>query len=101
MSFLHVHAVKAECKRQLNSMLGNPLGYIFILVFVLVVAACLFVPAEFYARNIADLWWLKDIMPWILAVVLPAFYVWVVGRRSANWEPRISCSRCPCASAMC
>ena len=68
----HAHAVRAECKRQLQCLLGNPLGYIFILVFVLAIDACLFIPDEFYARNIADLWWLKEVMPWMLAVVLPA-----------------------------
>lgn len=66
------HAVGAECRRQLGTLLGNPLGYVFILAFVLVAAGFLFIPDQFFSRNITDLWQLERLMPWMLAVILPA-----------------------------
>lgn len=72
MSAFHIDGIKAVWRRQLGSMLGNPLGYLFILAFVLISAAFLFVPDAFYSRNIADLGPLHGIMPWFLVVLLPA-----------------------------
>jgi ABC-2 type transport system permease protein len=64
-------AVRAVWRRQLEGLLLNPLGYVFILVFVLASAAVLFWPQSFYARNIADLGLLPAYMPWLLVVLLP------------------------------
>ena len=58
------------CKRQLYSLLSNPMGYVFILVFVFAVNACCFIPDQFYRRNIADLAMLEAVMPWLLAVLI-------------------------------
>ena len=55
MSLIRTHAIKAVCRRQLWSLLGNPLGYVFVLAFVLIYGGLLFVPSEFFVRNIDDL----------------------------------------------
>jgi ABC-2 type transport system permease protein len=76
MSLLHRDGICAVGRRQLSSFLGNPLGYVFILAFVLVSGAVLFWFGEdrFFARNIADLGPLTqgDAMGWLLCVLLPA-----------------------------
>ncbi len=69
---INTNAVRAVFRRQFGSLLGNPLGYVFILAFVLVSAGFLFVPDAYFARNIADFGPLLDIMPWLLVVLLPA-----------------------------
>lgn len=67
-----MHGMKAVCQRQLASYLANPLGYVFILVFVFLVNCLIFLPKEFYIRNVADLSMLEGQMPWLLAVLLSA-----------------------------
>ncbi|MBE7464876.1 MAG: Gldg family protein [Planctomycetes bacterium] len=69
---MNLSAICAIWRRQLASLLLNPLGYVFILVFVLVAAGILFVPRAYFARNIADLNPLLTYMPWLLVVLLPA-----------------------------
>jgi ABC-2 type transport system permease protein len=59
-------------KRQLMSLLANPLGYVFMLVFVFGVNATCFFPKAFYIRNIADLGLLESSMPWYLALLVSA-----------------------------
>lgn len=71
-SLLNMGAIGATFRRQLGSLLLNPLGYVYILVFVLASAAILFWPDSFYARNIADLAPLHFYMPWLLVVLLPS-----------------------------
>ena len=67
-------AIKAVAARQLGGLLGNPLGYVFILAFVAATAAAIFLIGgdSFLARNIADLQPLHAAMPWLLVVLLPA-----------------------------
>jgi ABC-2 type transport system permease protein len=78
VSTLHWNGVSATAQRQLSSFLGNPLGYIFILAFVLMAGAVLFWiesgGSNYFARNIADLgpWLRADAFGWMLAVLLPA-----------------------------
>jgi ABC-2 type transport system permease protein len=79
MSVIHLPGLTAVWRRQLGSLLGNPLGYIFILAFVLVASGFLFLPDSFYSRNICDLGplWSNEgshppIMPLLLAILLPA-----------------------------
>ncbi len=69
---LQSHAVKAVWRRQLWSLLGNPLGYVFVLAFVLIYGGLLFLPADFFVRNINDLGPIHDTMPWLLAVLVPS-----------------------------
>ena len=78
MSALHFSGIDATARRQLSSFLGNPLGYVFILAFVLIAGAVLFWietgSSNYFARNIADLgpWQRDDTFGWLLAVLLPA-----------------------------
>jgi len=72
MSAVNLNVITAVARRQLGSFLANPLGYIFILAFVVVTAAATFVPDEFFRRNIADFGVIYEVMPWVLMVLLPA-----------------------------
>lgn len=72
MSGLNPTAILAVARRQLGSFLANPIGYIFILAFVVVTAAATFVPDEFFHRSIADFGVIYQEMTWILLVLLPA-----------------------------
>ena len=83
-------AMLAVCRRQLSSLLGNPLGYVFILAFVLAAGACLFLVQgdRFFARNIADLQPLYEWMPLFLVVLLPALAMgtWALERELGTEE---------------
>ncbi len=87
---LHWTAIKAVWRRQLGSLLGNPLGYIFILVFVVLTAAWLFYfqGDAMQRRNITDLALLAPVMPWFLVVLLPALAMgaWASERESGTEE---------------
>ncbi len=72
MSPLRLHAVVAVWRKQLGSLLLNPLGYVFILAFVLIYGGVLFLPDDYFQRNIADLGPILDVMPWLFAVLVPA-----------------------------
>ncbi len=78
MNTLHWSGIDATARRQLSSFLGNPLGYVFILAFVLIAGAVLFWietgSSNYFARNIADLgpWQRENAFGWLLAVLLPA-----------------------------
>lgn len=89
-SGLNLTALLAVMRRQLSSLLGNPLGYVFILGFVLVNGATLFLfqGDKYFARNIADLALLQPWMPWFLAVLLPALAMgsWASERDSGTEE---------------
>ena len=92
-SVINGPALSAVWRRQLGSLLGNPLGYIFILFFVLVSAGVLFLPKSFFARNIADLGGLLSYggvpaMAVLLAVLVPALAMgsWANERESGTEE---------------
>lgn len=72
MSLVHGNALAAVARRQLASFLGNPVGYLIILVFVVISGALLYLPEDYFTRNIADLRPLFPAMPWMLAVLVPA-----------------------------
>lgn len=78
MSALHWNGVNAVARRQLTSFLGNPLGYVFILAYVLLAGAALFWiergGVSYFSRNIADLgpFTKDDLMGWGLCFLLPA-----------------------------
>jgi len=92
-SLINGPALTAVWRRQLSSLLGNPLGYIFILFFVLVSAGVLFLPKSFFARNITDLGGLLSYngvpsMAVLLAVLVPALAMgsWASERESGTEE---------------
>ena len=93
MRAFNTAAVAAIWRRQLGSLLGNPLGYVFILAFVLVSAGFLFLQDAYFARNIADFGPLFSIMPWLLIVLVPALAMGSWARNGSS-APRNRCSRC-------
>jgi ABC-2 type transport system permease protein len=88
--FIHPGAIVAVWRRQVYSLLGNPLGYVFIFVFVLAAAAWLFWirGGDFFKRDISDLGPLVSAMPWFLAVLLPALTMgaWASEREQGTEE---------------
>jgi ABC-2 type transport system permease protein len=87
---LNPAALSAVMRRQLWSLLGNPLGYVFILAFVLAAGATLFLfqGDKYFARNIADLGPLFTVMPLFLVVLLPALAMgaWATEREQGTEE---------------
>lgn len=73
MSAACARVTLSVARRQLSSYLGNPIGYLFMLVYVVATMGFLLFVREdaFFARNVADLALLHDFMPWALAVLLP------------------------------
>jgi ABC-2 type transport system permease protein len=95
VSVINSAGLSAVWRRQLGSLLGNPLGYIFILAFVIGASAFLFLQDDFYARNICDLGplWsnegkLPPFMPLLLAILLPALAMgaWASEREQGTEE---------------
>lgn len=88
MSVLNLNGVSAVARRQLFSLLANPLGYVFIFAFVVIAGAFLFLPDTYYTRNIADFGPLFTVMPWLLVILLPALAMgsWATERELGTEE---------------
>lgn len=88
MSTINMNGISAVWRRQLYSLLANPLGYVFIFAFVVIAGAFLFLPNAFYTRNLADLGPLAPVMPWLLVVLLPALAMgaWAAERELGTEE---------------
>lgn len=76
-SVINLPGLTAVWRRQLGSLLGNPLGYVFILAFVLISAGVLFLPDAWFSRGVCDLGPLQalqgaPVMAILLAVLVPA-----------------------------
>ena len=69
---MNCSAIQAIAGRQLGHLLGNPMGYVVILAYVLAAGLFVFVPDSYYTRDIADLQPLQLIMPLLLIILLPA-----------------------------
>lgn len=92
-SAINASALGAVWRRQLGSLLGNPLGYLFILFFVLASAGILFLPNGWFQRNIADLGPLLSyegvpLLPVLLVLLVPALAMgaWAQERESGTEE---------------
>jgi hypothetical protein len=80
--------VRAIAGRDLKNYLSNPIGYVFLTLFVLMAAGVAFLLPGFFARNLADLAGLNYWMPVILAFFVPALTMssWSEERRSGTDE---------------
>jgi ABC-2 type transport system permease protein len=80
--------VKAIFRRELGSYLGNPAGYVFLTLFIAGTAWAAFLREGFFARNLADLALLNQLMPAILTLFIPAITmnVWAEERRMGTDE---------------
>lgn len=80
--------IRAIARRELGSYLGNPAGYVFLTLFIAATGAGAFLQAGFFARNLADLALLNQVMPAILMLFVPAvtMNVWAEERRRGTDE---------------
>lgn len=64
--------VRAVARKDLLGYLGNPTGYVFLTLFIAATAAAAFLQEGFFARNLADLAMLNQMIPVILMFFVPA-----------------------------
>jgi ABC-2 type transport system permease protein len=69
---MNKNVVLAVAKRDLKSWFGNPTGYVFICLFVLLSVAALLLPGEFFRDNLATLDLLNRTFPWIAVLFTAA-----------------------------
>ena len=80
--------VKAIFRREMGSYLGNPAGYVFLTLFIAGTGWAAFLREGFFARNLADLALLNQLMPAILTLFIPAITMnlWSEERRQGTDE---------------
>ena len=73
MTVMNCAALLSVAKRQIGSYASNPVGYLFIFIYVVATMGYLLFIQEdaFFIRNVADLSLLHEFMPWTLVVLLP------------------------------
>ncbi|MBK9383300.1 MAG: Gldg family protein [Planctomycetes bacterium] len=79
--------VRAIAKRDARSWFGNPAGYVFVTIFVVLCALFLFSDA-FFQNNAASLDSLNAVFPMLLVVLIPAITmsIWAAERASGTEE---------------
>ncbi|MCX4245745.1 ABC transporter permease [Paraliomyxa miuraensis] len=85
---LDFKVVSAIFRKDMRVYLGNPTGYVFITLFIVVAQAVLILREEFFARGLADLATLNEWMSVILMIFVPALTMnaWADERRSGTDE---------------
>jgi hypothetical protein len=85
---LDFKVVSAVFRKDMRTYLGNPTGYVFITLFIIVAQAVLILREEFFSRNLADLATLNEYMPVLLMIFVPALTMnaWADERRSGTDE---------------
>ena len=86
---MNVAAIKAVFLRDLRSYFGSPLGYLFVVAFVLVTGVAAFFQADFFPANKANLDLLSEYFPFVLALLLvPAVTMasWADERRQGTQD---------------
>ncbi len=80
--------VRAIFRKDIRAQLGNPTGYVFLTLFIGVTGAAAFLQDSFFARNLADLALLNQLMPGILMFFVPALTMsaWADERRGGTDE---------------
>ncbi len=75
-------------RREISSYLGKPAGYVFLTLFIAATGAGAFLQEGFFARNLADMALLNQVMPGILMLFVPAvtMNVWAEERRRGTDE---------------
>ena len=69
---MNKNVIFAVARRDLRSWFGNPTGYVFICLFVLLSVAALLLPGEFFRDNLATLDLLNQTFPWIAVLFTAA-----------------------------
>ncbi len=69
---MNKNVILAVARRDLRSWFGNPTGYVFISLFVLLSVAALLLPGEFFRDNLATLDLLNKAFPWIAVLFTSA-----------------------------
>jgi ABC-type transport system involved in multi-copper enzyme maturation permease subunit len=85
---LDLKVVAALARRELASYLSNPAGYVFLTLFIASTSYGAFMQHGFFARNLADLAQLNQVMPMILGAFVPAvtMNLWAEERRVGTDE---------------
>jgi len=88
MNIVHFPHVAAILKKELRSYFASPLGYVFILFYLLVSNGFFFVIQDFFRANQAVMRGYFMIMPWILLFFLPAvtMRLWAEERKVGTLE---------------
>lgn len=82
------NVVGAVARKDLRQYLGNPIGYVFVTLFIAATAVAAFLIPGFFARNLADLAQLNQYIAVILVFFVPALTMsaWADERRGGTDE---------------
>ena len=85
---MNTHLVSAVWRRDLRSWFGNPTGYVFIILFVLLACVALMWSPEFFTNNLANLDTLNKWFPPLAIVFVAAstMNIWAAERSTGTQE---------------